>query len=192
MHGITEVVKNLMIINVIIFITLRFNLIPIPHFEQYFFLSADPNRFKPIQLLTSLFTHFDERHLLFNMLGLYFLGPYVESILNANRFFILYMLSGLFGSLLQMYFSPTATIAGASGAVSGVFLAFATMFPNMEMHLMFIPIPIKAKYIAIGMLAFGIYFGITGYVSGIGHFAHVAGALCGYVLIKYWKMSNLR
>jgi membrane associated rhomboid family serine protease len=138
-----------------------------------------------------MFMHGDFRHLLFNMLGLLFLGPLVEQALGPKRFLIMYLASGLAASLLQMILVKGAVV-GASGGVYGVLAAFATMFPNLELMLMFIPIPIKAKYVATGLILIGLFMGISGGMSGIAHFAHVGGAVMGFILIKSWKMDNLR
>ncbi len=79
---------------------------------------------------------------------------------------------------------------GASGAIFGVLLAFGMLFPNTEMYLMFIPIPIKAKYMVIGYGALELFSGMSGTSSGVAHFAHLGGMLFGFFLIRYWKKSN--
>ena len=80
-------------------------------------------------------------------------------------------------------------ILGASGAIFGVTTAFATMFPNIELMLLFPPMPMKAKYMAILFILIGLFSGFAGYQSGIAHFAHVGGAICGFLMIVYWKMN---
>ncbi|MBK6363748.1 MAG: rhomboid family intramembrane serine protease [Saprospiraceae bacterium] len=201
MLRITDVVKNLIIINVIVFFAVRY-LIPVPGIERFFVLvypglevpdlsTGVVYKFEPVQLVTHMFMHGDERHLLFNMLGLFFLGPLVESALGAKRFFILYILSGFFATLLHFIFNP-GIVVGASGAVYGTLAAFATMFPNIELMMMFIPVPIKAKYMALGLIAIGLYMGFSQSNDQIAHLAHVGGALMGFILVRYWKMENLR
>lgn len=199
MLRITEIVKNLIIINIIVYFSVKY-LIPIPGIERYFTLVSPGQEFnvngiiytfEPLQLITHMFMHGSEMHLLFNMLGLYFLGPWVESSLGPKRFFILYMSCGLFASLAQMLFSG-GMMVGASGATYGVLAAFATMFPNIKLMLLFPPIPIKAKYMAIGLIGLGLYYGFSGTQLGIGHFAHIGGAILGFLMIRYWKMQNLQ
>ncbi|MBK8621786.1 MAG: rhomboid family intramembrane serine protease [Saprospiraceae bacterium] len=200
MLRITDVVKNLIIINVIVFFAVRY-LIPI-HGVERFFVLVFPGleylvndvlfKFEPVQIVTHMFMHGDERHLLFNMLGLFFLGPLVESALGPKRFFILYFASGFFATFLHFLFVQGGMVVGASGAIYGILAAFATMFPNIELMLMFIPIPIKAKYVAMGLLAFGLYSGLGGSGDNIAHLAHVGGAVMGFILIRSWKMQNLR
>ncbi len=199
MFRITEVVKNLIIINVIVFFAVKY-LIPIPGFDRFFSLITPGMeymiggivyKFEPVQLITHMFMHGDERHLIFNMLGLYFLGPMVESSLGPKRFLIMYLSCGFFASFVQLLITQGAVL-GASGATYGVLAAFATMFPNMELMLLFPPIPIKAKYMALGLILIGLYSGVSGAQSGIAHFAHIGGAILGFVLVKYWKKDNLR
>ena len=191
MARLTDVVKNLLIINIIVFVAVWF-LIPVQGIENYFILfrPGTPG-FMPVQIVTHMFSHANFQHLLFNMFGLYMFGPWVESSLGPKRFLVLYLVSGFFASALQMFMSPVP-ILGASGAIFGVTTAFATMFPNVELMLLFPPIPMKAKYMAILFIGISIYSGVSGSQDGIAHFAHLGGALCGFIMIVYWKMNNLR
>ena len=86
-------------------------------------------------------------------------------------------------------------VVGASGAIYGLLVAFAFMFPNAELALMFIPIPIKAKYFVPGLLLVDLYLGVSGGSifggsSGIAHFAHLGGALVGFLMMWYWKKNQ--
>jgi membrane associated rhomboid family serine protease len=86
-------------------------------------------------------------------------------------------------------------VVGASGAIYGLLVAFAFMFPNAELALMFIPIPIKAKYFVPGLLLIDLYMGVSGGSlfggsSGIAHFAHLGGALVGFIMMWYWKKNQ--
>jgi membrane associated rhomboid family serine protease len=76
---------------------------------------------------------------------------------------------------------------GASGAVYGVLLAFGMLFPNTPLFLMFIPIPIKAKWLVIGFGLLELYLGITQSGGNIAHFAHLGGMIFGFILIRYWN-----
>ncbi|MFH6999165.1 rhomboid family intramembrane serine protease [Flavobacterium sp. FlaQc-57] len=88
------------------------------------------------------------------------------------------------------------TVVGASGAIYGLLTAFAFMFPNAELALMFIPVPIKAKYFVPGILAVDLFLGFKGSSlfgsggTGIAHFAHIGGALTGYLMMLYWKKNQ--
>ena len=79
------------------------------------------------------------------------------------------------------------TTVGASGAVFGILLAFGMLFPNLPLFLMFIPIPIKAKYMVIGYAVLELYLGVHGVNTGVAHFANLGGMLFGLILIMYWK-----
>ena len=82
---------------------------------------------------------------------------------------------------------------GASGAVFGILAAFATLFPNVKVMLLFPPIPMKAKYLVLGYIAFEIYRIIQNAPNdNVAHFAHLGGALIGYLLISSWKKQNFR
>ena len=76
---------------------------------------------------------------------------------------------------------------GASGAVYGVLLAFGMLFPNTPLYIMFIPIPIKAKWLVIGFGALELFLGITQSGGSIAHFAHLGGMIFGFFLIRYWN-----
>ncbi len=236
MNNITDVVKNLLILNVIVFagVSLTAQLSGID-LSQYFMLySPLSEKFKPIQLITHMFMHGGLSHLLFNMLGLFFLGPYVEKRMGSQRFLLFYLICG-FGAMLahigvdylQFYqvkdltsgmtmdqlrnFMSTGVfqntglnrneaeivfqklngvfnipVVGASGAIYGVFLAFAMFFPNMRLMLLFPPIPIKAKFLVAGIVAIDLFSGISGQQTGIAHFAHLGGALAGFILVSLW------
>jgi membrane associated rhomboid family serine protease len=87
------------------------------------------------------------------------------------------------------------SVVGASGAIYGTIVAFAYMFPNAELALMFIPVPIKAKYFVPGLVLIDLYLGVSGGESifgggGIAHFAHVGGALFGFLIMWYWKKNQ--
>ena len=85
------------------------------------------------------------------------------------------------------YFLSSMNVIGASGSLFGILLAFGMMFPNAELYMMFIPIPIKAKYFVAGYGAIELYSGIAGSSDGIAHFAHLGGLITGFILIKIWQ-----
>jgi membrane associated rhomboid family serine protease len=87
------------------------------------------------------------------------------------------------------------TVVGASGAIYGVLVAFAYMFPDAELALLFVPVPIKAKYFVPGLVLLDLYLGVSGQSifgsgGGIAHFAHVGGALFGFLIMWYWKKNQ--
>jgi len=194
-NQITPIVKNLIIINVLVHLCLYY--LPsnqyLPDFKLYFILDSE---FKPYQLVTHMFSHAPGfRHILFNMLSLFFLGSYVEKFMGPKRFLILYFVSGLGAILahsgidyveyLQTGDPNFIPMLGASGAVYGVMIAFAVLFPHQKLMLLFPPIPIKARYLAIGLIAYDLFRGLGSSSTGVAHFAHLGGAVAG-ALITYW------
>ena len=94
--------------------------------------------------------------------------------------------------LLSGIQSFKALMVGASGALYGILVAFAMLFPNVQLMLLFPPIPIKAKYLVPILILFDLFFGFTSYSVGpIAHFAHVGGAITGFIMMWYWKKNNL-
>ncbi len=93
-------------------------------------------------------------------------------------------------SMLQAFANPAV---GASGAIYGILVAFGMMFPNVQLFLLFVPVPIKAKYFIPGLIALDLFSGVTGYSifgGSIAHFAHVGGALFGFIMMYYWKKNQ--
>ncbi|MFT4790666.1 MAG: membrane associated rhomboid family serine protease [Arcticibacterium sp.] len=93
----------------------------------------------------------------------------------------------------NMISSFSTPAVGASGAIYGVLVAFGIAFPNSELFLMFVPVPIKAKYFIPALIGLDLFSGVTGYSlfgAGIAHFAHVGGALFGFIMAWYWKKKQ--
>lgn len=87
-----------------------------------------------------------------------------------------------------IYFGP---MVGASGAIFGLLVAFAMLYPNLEMYIMFIPVPIKAKYIIPVYILIELFLGVARFEGdSIAHFAHLGGALIGYILVKIWRNKS--
>ncbi len=110
--------------------------------------------------------------------------PQWKDILGENAFM----------NMVSAYNTPAV---GASGAIYGLLVAFAFMFPNAELALMFIPVPVKAKYFVPAILGIDLYLGINGGSifggsTGVAHFAHLGGALMGYLMMWYWKKNQFK
>jgi rhomboid-like protein len=144
-----------------------------------------------------MFLHGGIGHLFFNMFGLFMFGRVLESVLGGKKFFILYFVSGLGAAALQLFIyyiqGAPAIMIGASGAVLGVLAAFAVMFPNVELMIIFLPIPIKAKYLVPIYAVFELFFGIANFKGdNIAHFAHLGGAIVGFILVMIWKKNQFK
>ncbi|MBK1894837.1 rhomboid family intramembrane serine protease [Chryseobacterium paridis] len=92
----------------------------------------------------------------------------------------------------NLYNALRTPMVGASGAIFGVIAAFATLYPDAKIGIMFIPVPVKVKYLLPILLVISIYLGVSGNVGGIAHFAHVGGALVGFLLAMIWKKHLYR
>ena len=153
----------------------------------------------PWQVITHMFMHGSFNHVFFNKLMLFFIGPMMEQSLGTKRFVTYYFACGLGGAILHIVSKfivihylghdeeMNIPVLGASGAINGLFVGLAYLYPNMPMNLMFIPIPIKAKYLAIFFIAADLLWGLSGYQTGIAHYAHLGGALFGLLMLMYWK-----
>ncbi len=82
-------------------------------------------------------------------------------------------------------------MVGASGAIYGILLAFGFLFPNVPIYFLFIPVPIKAKWLVIGYFVLELFSGVGGHADGVAHFAHVGGMIFGFLLLVYWKRKGV-
>ncbi len=151
--------------------------------------------------LTSMFMHAGFFHLFVNMLSLFFVGGLIEKILGAKRYLYFYLISGLFAGLffvLSSFIFPASIemyAVGASGALFGLIGFLMLITPNLSVYIMFIPIPIKMKYAAPGMLVVLWLISIAGNVP-IGNTAHLGGLIAGlcygfYLRKKYKRKTRL-
>ena len=134
------------------------------------------------QLITYQFIHQGIGHLLANMLGLFFLGPETERALGTNRFFKLYLFSGVLGGLGWSILSPNYhTCVGASGAVFGILGAYAALYPNRQLILIFMPFtPIKAWVFVLILGAYELLHTLGGPGGAVANSAHLGGGIAGY------------
>ncbi len=220
MMRLTDVVKNLLIINVLMFLGSMLLLgDPTPstsialineqidnfslwgRYRLGLFLPGSPY-FRPYQLVTHMFMHGNLTHLFFNMFALYMFGPPIEMSFGSKRFLFYYFFAGFGAMALQLgvtyleihQFGAPGYLAnipmvGASGAIFGLLAAFGYLFPNSQIMLIFPPIPMRAKYFVLIYAGAELMFGLNtmGASSGVAHFAHVGGALFGFLLLLYWK-----
>jgi membrane associated rhomboid family serine protease len=186
------VVKNILIINVVLFIAryLLSEKIDLDRYLDLFPIGTD--EFKPHQFITYMFMHADLSHIFLNMLGVYMFGSILENIWGPKRFLNFYLLCGLGAASLQLAISAFnnqyTILLGASGAVFGLLVAFAMMFPNTELQLYFL-IPVKAKYLVIGYALFELYSGFFSY-DNVAHFAHLGGLAVGIIIMLIWKRNK--
>lgn len=201
---IPTVTKNLVAINILMFIaTLVNENFMVTNFAMFY--PASPF-FKPWQILTHMFMHGGFWHIFFNMYSLLMFGSILERSLGPKKFLIFYFVTGLGAVALhtgvewmqakvfiangiaqayqQLLITPTL---GASGAIYGVLIGFAMLYPQARLILIFPPIPVKAKWLVIIFAAIELVFGINGIQGGVAHFAHLGGMLFGWLLIRWWR-----
>ncbi len=194
---ITDTVKTLIIINVVIFLSTyltqflregRFwNLI-----MDYFSVvpSLVIKKLYLWQFVTYMFLHGGIWHILINMFILWMLGSEVERHMGKRDFIRLYLFTGIGAALCHLLFnwrSPIPMI-GASGAVFGVLIAFAMIFPERYITLLiffFLPVTIKAKYLALGLAGIELLSTLSAAKSPIAHFAHLGGIFFGYLYMRF-------
>jgi membrane associated rhomboid family serine protease len=181
------VVKNLLIINVIIFLaTIVLEKYGYNNITSMCALNAIPTgRFRLWQLVTYMFMHANVSHIFFNMFALWMFGYVLENYWGPRRFLFYYLFCGVGAGLCNLLIPGWGITVGASGAVYGILLAFGMMFPNERIYFYFL-IPIKAKWFVIGYAAIELFEGLM-YTDGVAHFAHLGGMLFGLLLILYWR-----
>lgn len=179
------------------------------YLANFYVFYPDSAYFKPWQLITHIFSHGNHMHLLFNGLGVLMFGNVIEQELGTRKFLLLFFLSAA-GALLMHFatdayqlqkafgsFIPVKSglvtalnyspMCGASGALYGIIVAFGYYFPNQKMYFILIPYPIKAKYVVPGIIVIDLFLGLGGFEGDpIAHFAHLGGAITGFVIVKFW------
>ena len=207
--SIPVVTKNLLIVNILFFVATLVN-------EDFMvrtfalFYPASPY-FRWWQPLTHMFMHGGFWHIFFNMYALLIFGSVVERTIGTRKFIVFYFLCGFGAVLMHLgveylqvshylslgqegaagYYSILRTpTLGASGAVYGVLIGYAMLYPNAVLTLIFPPIPLKAKWWVLIFAAIELLTGITGTADGIAHFAHLGGMLIGALLIYIWRKSG--
>ncbi len=219
MMNMPPVTKNLIIINVLLFlakiVAVRYGVDLDNILGLHFFLAPD---FRLYQFVTYMFMHGGFTHILFNMFAVWMFGRVMESYWGGRRFLIYYLVCGLGAGLVQEgvqyvsylvqgldgyervnigyamismgeYLNRWTTI-GASGAVYGILLAFGMSFPNERLFIFPLPVPIKAKFFVVGYAVIELLSALGNSGDGVAHFAHLGGMVFGFLLILYWRKNG--
>ncbi len=167
----------------------------------------------PTQYITHMFMHAGTGHLLMNMYAVFLFGPPLESRFGTERFLAFYFITGIgaFLLFLAIWFfefnalsdaiqisrmsDPDYYLLGASGAVFGLLAGFGTCFPDVKLRFLFVPFEFKAKWFVIGYAVVELILGVssmtTSLNTGVAHFAHLGGALFGFLLMRYYMRKFL-
>lgn len=187
----TNMIRNLIILNVVIFgLQMLFPVIT----NIFACYNVTSPYFAIWQPFTSMFLHGGFIHIALNMFVLWSFGNQLEQVIGTKKFLSLYLISGLVGGILWMFLGVGPAV-GASGALCGLMAAYVFISPESKVLLFFI-IPMKIKNCVYGFAAFSLVFGLLSMINpsygfGIGHFAHLGGLIGGYLLTYYWKTKNL-
>ena len=214
------IVKNLIIINVLVWIA-QITLDQSMNLTSKLMLyPLDSPDFSPYQIATYMFAHapFPAMfHIMFNMFGLYMFGRVLENVWGPKRFLFFYLVCGVGAAACHMaiqhfryehavdlynagnvpgaikIIQSLGPMLGASGAIMGIFAAFAYLFPNTELLLMFFPVPIKAKWLVLIMAGIDLFGGVANFTNdNVAHFAHLGGAITGFIIVLIWNKRNRR
>lgn len=241
MNRITDGIKHLIIINVILFVAPQLLHLDFTNILALYFPKNE--HFGIWQYVTHMFMHGSFAHILFNMYGLWAFGTSLEQMWGRKKFLFFYFSAGLgagliytlvnyyqFNGIYQLFIGAglnnsdvisilengstagynlqgaitqeqfnkiyslfNTPAVGASGAIYGVLVAFGMYFKDAKLALIFFPVPIAAKYFIPLMILGDLFFGMTKYsVGNIAHFAHIGGALIGFIIAYYWKNNQFR
>lgn len=184
--SLPKAVKNLLIINIGIYIILRITGLYYWGIQWFSFIPAGITQYLQFwRLFTYLFLHAGIWHLILNMFALWMFGPEIERRFGAPRFLFYYFLTGIGGGLLSLVISPysSSITIGSSGSIFGLLVAFAVLFPNAVISMLFPPISMKAKNFVIvwGIIQFIMLFEGP---SGISWIVHLGGMVIGYLYLK--------
>lgn len=186
------VVKNLLIINVLVFLFQEFFLKSRPDLEEIYAMGLlwpiQSGLFKIWQPVTHLFMHGNWAHIFFNMFTLWMFGRMLENLWGSKRFLQVYLTSGLGAAAAHLLTSHDPAL-GASGAVMGLMAAFAYLFPNTEFYIYGL-FPIRAKYLIGGLVLIDLFGGLTNTGDNIAHWAHLGGALTGFLMVYFWNRDK--
>jgi membrane associated rhomboid family serine protease len=185
-YRITPWVGRIIITNAVVLL-LRMTLFTSPEVSQALQFSPRTALTQPWTFVSYMFVHAGLLHLVANMLMLFVFGTAVESRMGSRNFLLYYLFCGVGAAVFSLLLGgimPVGAFIGASGAVLGVAVAFAVFWPDAELIVFPIPVPIKARTLVIGLVVLDIIGSRLWPNDGIAHLAHVGGALFGYLFFR--------
>jgi membrane associated rhomboid family serine protease len=191
-YRITPWVGRIIIANAVVLLLLM-TLFPSPDLFQALQFSPRTALTRPWTFVTYMFVHAGLLHLLGNMLMLFVFGTAVESRMGSRNFLLYYLFCGVGAAVFSLMLAtvmPVGSFVGASGAVLGVAVAFAMFWPDAELIVFPIPVPIKARTLVIGLVVLDVVASRLWPNDGVAHLAHVGGALFGYLFFRVQLLSR--
>lgn len=190
---LTPATRAIILINVLVWLIEKMAWVPMAKHFALWPLATPEGLFRPWQLVTYAFLHDPTTiwHIFFNMFALYVFGPALENYWGARRFlayyFVCLVAAGCTQLAVQYATGSGEPTIGASGAIFGILLAFAMLFPRVRLLLYFV-IPMPAWLFVAGYAVLELFFGVTGREGSVAHFAHLGGMLGGAIMMLYWRM----
>lgn len=187
--GLPPWTRRLLIANTVVFAVMMLGILPFRWALQNLALVPPDLLWEPWTMVTYMFLHAGFMHFLFNMVILFFFGPPLENRWGGTEFVKFYFICGLgpaiLGFLLAGWVGPRPVV-GASGALYGLLLAFALLWPNRKLYIWGI-MPVKAKWL-VGFLAFfSLYTLMSGQSGNVAEWAHLGGLVTGFLYLKFFQ-----
>ena len=192
-----QVTRNILIVNILFFVATfigerSLNSVGMSWFALY--PPGSPN-FRWWQFITYMFMHGSFWHIFFNMYTLWVFGSMVERIIGPRKFVLLYGICGVGAAMFHIAVTrllggANVPMVGASGAIYGLLVAYAMLFPSSRMTLIFPPITLSAKWMVVAFAGIELLTGVLGTAEGIAHFAHLGGMVVGMLLLLVWKREG--
>lgn len=192
MSNVPKAVKHIILINVLMLVLTYLNN---PLMSKWFALNPISFIWKPWQLVTYMFMHGGFGHLFFNMYTLFIFGSVLENVWGTKKFLTFYFVTGIGAALVnigvQYLTGSFALTVGASGAIYGILMGYAMLYPDSRLTLLFPPVSMKAKWFVLIFAGIELLLGISNNpADNVAHFAHLGGLIFAFLLIMFWKKKH--
>ena len=192
MSNVPKAVKHIILINVLMLVLTYLNN---PLMSKWFALNPITFLWKPWQLVTYMFMHGGLGHLFFNMYTLFIFGSVLENVWGTRKFLTFYFVTGIGAALVnigvQYLTGSFALTVGASGAIYGILMGYAMLYPDSMLTLIFPPVSMKAKWFVLIFAGIELLLGISNNpADNVAHFAHLGGLIFAFLLIMFWKKKH--
>ena len=191
MSNVPKAVKHIILINVLMLVLTYLNN---PLMSKWFALNPITFLWKPWQLVTYMFMHGSLAHLFFNMYTLFIFGSVLENVWGTKKFLTFYFVTGIGAALVnigvQYLTGSFALTVGASGAIYGILMGYAMLYPDSRLTLLFPPVSMKAKWFVVLYGLLELLLIVLQAQDGVAHFAHLGGMFWGWLLMLWWQRRD--